>query len=84
MNEPLPIDDNVLLASISHDRERWFDKDRIHRAVDFDVSKAMASQEEDRVHILNAIANNIGDLLDVPPPDTHPNYDEFDSSFDKL
>eukprot|EP01038_Epipyxis_sp_PR26KG_P004949 gene4949-6922_t len=67
----------ALYEEVADDRQRWFNKDRIHEAMKFKVTEAEASQPADRNHILNAIAKKETINLDDEPLAEHENYDEL-------
>jgi len=57
------------------DRQSFFPVELARRALMIDLKSAQASQESDRVHILNAIAGKTD--LNSEPPTTHEAYDEI-------
>jgi len=58
-------------AKVRGDREKHFPLEVLKAGLSLELEKAQASQEADRVHILNAIA---GRSLDDPPLASHPSY----------
>eukprot|EP01038_Epipyxis_sp_PR26KG_P010842 gene10842-14553_t len=66
---------NNISIRITKEREKWFDKDRLRKAMNFDVIQAEATQELDRKHILNAITQQVD--MNIPPLAYHKNYDEL-------
>eukprot|EP01038_Epipyxis_sp_PR26KG_P006319 gene6319-8704_t len=61
----------------SNNRKGWFPKDRIRKAIDFDVIHAQASLESDKCHILNAIIEEYD--FDAQPPASHPKYENLNN-----
>ncbi len=61
------------------DREKHFPSDLILRSINIKVESAEASQESDRIHILNSIIGN-EDGLKAEPPATHPKYDKLNDA----
>ncbi len=66
------------LAEYTSIRESHFPTELILKSRDIKIEAAQASQESDRVHILNCIAGNRD--LTADPPLTHPNYDKVNDA----
>lgn len=67
-------------SSVTAERESCFPTELIHMSRNICIESAEASQESDRIHILNSIADS-GDLeADSDPPKTHPNYDKVNDA----
>eukprot|EP01038_Epipyxis_sp_PR26KG_P011037 gene11037-14820_t len=67
----------VTVDDLYNNRQVWFPRERIRKAIEFDVTHALASQESDRIHILNAIVGQSD--LDAVPPYHHPSYDNLNA-----
>merc|ERR1740124_1012082 len=67
-------------ASDTTAREKEFPYQLIKKSLDIQIEDAEASEETDRVHILNAIVGHTGDQLNNNPPKTHPMYSELNDS----
>ncbi len=69
--------DRGLTSSISS-REKSFPTDLIRKSRTIKIESAQASQEADRLHILNSIVENKN--LNVNPPKSHPNYEKVNDA----
>ena len=68
---------NAARSEYKTQRELYFPKELIEKALAVALHEGAASVESDRVHILNAIIGRKGDELDLPPVPLHDQYERL-------
>jgi len=55
-------------------REKFFPFELITKSLSINVQEAKATKDSDRIHILNSIIGNSGDMITNKPPEAHAQY----------